>query len=457
MTTTTSAIDELSANVLDTQFEDFDQATIDQAKNRVLDSIGCAIGAGNTPDVKVFVDLVKNWGGKEEATILVHGSKGPAQNVAMVNSIMARTLDFEPLSPIVEGKSILGHTSGTTVMTAITLGEVNGIDGKELITALLVGDNFASRVSAACGGSGEIFARGWGTTGSINLLGATAVAGRLLGLNKLQMRNAFGIALNQVTVTNVQSIWDGATTFKLPQGLSARNGIFAAELAKVGWTGTKDALLSRFGYFHYYGIDLDTEILTRDLGKKYYQDATIKRYPCCAATHLPINCALALVTKHDVNAEDIEEVILGLPRSALEGFCNKPFIIGDYPPCEAIYSYAYTLASALVRKCVKPEHFLEESIRDSQVNALINKIKMKELSEAVGRTQVEVRMKNGQVFSETDVEHDPMTTDEIIAKFRANVDFSQTVTREKSEKLLSLLENLEVLESVNKMVELSVI
>lgn len=164
MTTTTAspAIEALSANILDTRFEDFEQATVDQAKNRILDAVGCVIGAGNAPDVKALIDLVTNWGGKEEATILVYGVKGPAQNVAMVNSIMARTLDFEPLSGIVEGKTVGGHISGTTVMTAITLGEVKGVDGKELITALLVGDDFAMRVFAASGGSYGLFARGWG-------------------------------------------------------------------------------------------------------------------------------------------------------------------------------------------------------------------------------------------------------------------------------------------------------
>lgn len=95
---------------------------------------------------------------------------------------------------------------------------------------------------------------------------AVAIAGRLLGLNRDQMRNAFGIVLNRLG-GSFQIIWDGTTSFKLPQGLSARDAIFSAELARAGWTGPKDALLSRCGYYELFTEGCtDQEILTKDLG-----------------------------------------------------------------------------------------------------------------------------------------------------------------------------------------------
>jgi len=48
----------------------------------------------------------------------------------------------------------------------------------------------------------------------------------------------------------------------------------------------------------------------------------------------------------------------------------------------------------------------------------------------------------------------PLTKAEIVAKFRANVDFSQTVPRDNAEKALRLLEKLEELDNVNKIVAL---
>src|SRR4030042_2699302 len=107
------------------------------------------MGGANAPGNAALIDLVKNWGGKEEATIWVHGGKAPAHNVAMVNSIMARSFGFGALTDTFERKKIGSHQSETTVPIALTLGEAMGINGKELITALLVGDDVGNRISFA--------------------------------------------------------------------------------------------------------------------------------------------------------------------------------------------------------------------------------------------------------------------------------------------------------------------
>jgi 2-methylcitrate dehydratase PrpD len=107
-------IEALSANVLDTRFESFDQATLNNAKSRIIDVVGCLIGGANAAGNSALVDLVREWGGKAEATILLHGGRVPAHHAAMVNSIMARSFDFEALCPQVEGEIIPAHTSGTT-------------------------------------------------------------------------------------------------------------------------------------------------------------------------------------------------------------------------------------------------------------------------------------------------------------------------------------------------------
>jgi len=455
-------IEALSANVLETRFENFDPATVENARYRIIDVLGCAIGGANAAGNAALVKLVKDWGGKKEALIIVHGGKVPAHNAAMVNSIIARSFDFEPVGVLFEGKFIPAHISGTTVMTAITLGEMKDISGKELITALLVGDDVASRVLIA---TGFRLTHGWDNPGTVNMIGATAIAGRLLGLNKRQMRNAFGIVLSQLA-GSVQNVWDFSTAFKLPQGLSARNGIFSAQLAKAGWTGPEDILLSRYGYYYLYTKGCqDLDILTRDLGKQYYSDSSFKPYPSCRGTNPPIDCALALVRKYNIKADDIAEVIQYVPKEELELFCAKPFRIGDFPHGNAAFSYQYTVANALLRGSSKPEHFSETAIRNPQVNDLISKIRIAELpgERMLSATKLEVRMKDGRQFSEfTDTPkgdpiRNPMSKDEIRDKFRANVEFSQTVSRDNAENALNLLGNLEGLDSVQKIVKLLVI
>jgi 2-methylcitrate dehydratase PrpD len=453
-------IEELVENIINTRFENIDEVTSENAKLKIMDVLGCVINGAKAAGNSELMELVKGWGGIEEATILVWGGRVPAHNAAMVNSVMARSYDFEPVNTLVDGKEIPNHLSGTTVITALSAGEMKGVNGKELISALVAGDDTAARVLAA---SGFDFNLGWDNTGTINMIGATAVAGRLLGLNKLQMRNAFGLVLNQMA-GSFQSIYDATTAFKLPQGLSARNGIFSSQLAKAGWIGPEDALLSSFGYYHLYTNGCkNPEILTKDLGKKYYNQATFKPYPCCRGSHSAIECALAIVRRNEIKAEDIEEIILYAPKMDLELFLGQPFQIKGFPHASAAFNFQYIVANVLLRKSIKPEHFSKEAIRDHRINTLIRKIRLSEIKEAPGvNAKLEVKLQNGKILSEyNDIPQGeplkkPLLIGDIKTKFLANVDFSQTLKRVNAEKALDLLENLEEIDCVNRIVELLV-
>ena len=144
-----SIVAELVKNVLETPFEAFDESIVERAKDRIIDVVGCIIGGANASGNSIIVDLMRWWGGKKESTILVHGGKFPSHNAALINCVMSRSYDFEPAGPLVEGKSTPAHLSGTTVPTAIAVAEQKGASGKDLLTALILGDDLASRIIAA--------------------------------------------------------------------------------------------------------------------------------------------------------------------------------------------------------------------------------------------------------------------------------------------------------------------
>lgn len=457
-TIASTAIEKMAANVLETRFDNFDGATLENARNRIIDTLGCLIGGSGDPGNPEIVKLIKDTGGQAEATILVYGGKVPVGNAAMVNSVMSRSFDFEPVSPLVGGVHMPGHISGTTVPTAFSMAEAVDTGGKDMITAMLVGDDIASRMLAA---SGFGFTLGWDGTGTVNAFGATAIAGRLLGLNELQLRNAFGIVLNQIGST-LQTMWDGTIAFKLPQGLSARAGIFSAQLAKAGWTGPDDAFFSRFGYYPMFTEGCQRpEYLTDDLGKQYYSDSVIKPYPCCRIPHAAIDCALALINKYNISADDIRDINLYVSASGLDHVCGHPFHIGAFPHLNAAFSYQYVVATALLYGCVKPQHFTEKAIRDPKVNAFLQRVKLLEWPGAVLETaKLTLIMKDGRQFTEScegakgDPRYNPMSKDEIIDKFWTNVEFSGKISRPKAAEFLKLAENLEDLDSVRKLIPL---
>ena len=139
---------------------------------------------------------------------------------------------------------------------------------------------------------------------------------------------------------------------------------------------------------------------------------------------------------------------------------SKPYLVGDYPPMNALWSYYYAVASALVRKSSKNENYTDEYILDPKVQTLIRKVKLADLDRPVG-VELEVKMKDGRRFSEyvsaaSGEPSNPLTRDALIAKFMEQVEFSQMVKRSEAEKIIDLVEKLEAVDNVNKIVSLTV-
>ena len=264
-------VEEWAAHIAKTGFESFDRETVAQAKSRIIDLVGCTIGGANAPGNSILLDLIKSWRGRKEATILVHGTKAPAHNAAWLNSIMARSFDFGIILPYIGDVLAPGHVSESTVPTAITAAEWKHASGKELITALILGEDLTIRLIAA---SRFIPGTGWDSPGIVDKFGTVAIAAKLMGLNERQITNAFGIILDQLA-GSFQAINDGSHNFKLGQGLAARDGIISAEMAQKGWIGVNDPLQGKYGYFTLYCKGSDPEILTKKLGRIYGVDAHI--------------------------------------------------------------------------------------------------------------------------------------------------------------------------------------
>jgi 2-methylcitrate dehydratase PrpD len=473
-----AVLEAFTDNVLNTRFEDIDQATISNEKYLILDMIGCAIGGAILPDMVAMVKMVEDWGGKKEATILGHGVKAPVHDVAFANCLMGRSFDHGVL--VTAGG---GHASETTALSALAIAESKGIDGKELIKALVVGDDIASRVtSASMGGppgsspmrsfrgrNTEIdFGAGFEPWGTFTTIGTTAIASRLLGLDIFQIKNAFGIAVNLISGGG-SGLWDGTTTFKLSQGSSGRSGILAAKLAKAGWTGLLDPFgpkNSYFGVFARQGVNLPEE-LTKNIGKKYIVDVLRpKMHPGGGPTQTTTDAAIEFATKHDIKANDINEVILRLsPAHAAHFHYMRPYKVGDYPTADALFSYKYSVTNGLVRRSGKNKDYTEEAIRDPLIQTVINNMTLAELDKPIG-FEIEVKLKDGRSITEYyDVhvgrvpgESGPMilSKDIMVGRFMDQIEFSQLVSKKNAEKIVEMVEKLEEIDNVANIVELAV-
>lgn len=455
-----SVIAELIRNVLETPFERFSADEVERARVKLLDVTGCMIGGAKAPGCSMLLDLITEWGGLEEGMILAHGIKVPLHNAALVNSVMARSYDFEPTGPLVDGKSTPAHLSGTTVPTAVTVADQKHVSGKDLLTALIVGDDIASRIIAA---SNMDVDSGFDSTGTVNAFGAAAIAGRLMGLNEQQLLNAFGIVLNQFAGT-FQNIFDAAHAFKLPQGLSSQAGIFSAKLAQKGFTGVRDPLLSKYGYFALYCKSYQLDLLTKNLGKEYYMDNTCKPYPCCRSNHAAIECVLNILQSNPVPLEDVEEIVVDITPKARNFAVGQPFKIRDVPQIDAAFNIQYNVANALLRRGTRLEHFAEESILDDRIADLVRKVRLTATTppETPLGAGVSIRLKNGSEYNaRVDMPKGhgvltPLSYAEKKTKFFDNVRFSGMVPVGKAEEAVELLEHIEEVDNVSKIFRLLV-
>jgi 2-methylcitrate dehydratase PrpD len=451
---------EFAVNVVKTRFNDLDEITVSRARWRILDAVGCAIAGANAAGCGALLSVIKKWGGALESTVLVHGFKAPLFHAAMMNSLMTRSFDYEPVGAEGGGKSSPAHISGTTVPTALAVAEAQGASGQDLITALALGDDIASRLGVA---SGFDFDLGWDNTGTINTFGAAAIAGKLLGLNENQIHNAFGIALNQLAGT-MDGVMDKTMSFKLPIALSSRNGIFAAELAQQEYIGVKDPFLGRNGFFKLYCRNADTGEVLKGLGKRFYADTIIKPYSACRTTHSSIDSALKLALGNGFKAVEVETIEIKATPGVCRGFCSGALAFGETLQIEAAFNIPYTVACALLRKEVKPDYFTDAAIKDPEIQGLITKISLVPAipPEKGQHTEINMKMKDGRTlkantdFPKGHYYESPITYDEIKAKFRNNVAYSKSVSSKKAEKALSLIEKLEDLKDASELIALLV-
>ena len=516
----------LIANVLNTRFEDLGPEVVDNSKRRIIDMIGNAIGGTRCDGNPEAVEMFKSWGGKEESTILGFGGKGPVQNVATLNCLLGRSFDRGLVTVIIEGDGTSGtiyidgkpirrfasHITETTALTALALGEIKGIDGKEFLTAMVVGDDLAARLLIANDRTPPGQApspdlppappsRGNSTT-----FGVAAIYGRIMGLNSAQINNALGLTMmisgggvmagpSAPAASSRQARsapksnsgdkaqeanpgWKGVNdpffkeqiarggyeetvSVKFWNAIEARNGISAAQYAEVGWPGVKNPFFAERGGFYPSLASCNRgERIIKGLGKEFHVEQVFKPWPGGRPTNIVTETALALVDKYDIDTDNIDEIMLNLSLTCTAVHYSKPYIIGDYPPMNALWNFYFAAASTLYRRSSVDENFTSEKIRDPKLQALIQKVKLGYLDKPEG-VELVVTMKDGQTYSQyvdrpLGEPYKPLTRDGLIDKFMEQVEFSRLVDRKDAEKLVDLLENLEEVKDVNRITELAV-
>jgi 2-methylcitrate dehydratase PrpD len=287
--------------------------------------------------------VVNRWGGRPESRVLLRGTRLPAPQAALLNASMGHALDFD--DTLDTGGSI--HP-GVSVLGAVlaVCDSLEGVTGRDVLLAVALGLDVSCRIALA-----STLDRGWHRTAAIGVFGATAAAGKLLGLTPEQMLAAFGIAYSHAA-GNRQCILDGALTKRMQAGQAASAGVFSAVLAQTGFTGAHNIFSGRFGFFELYQPNgYDASVLLRDLGTEFRGEAlSYKPYPCGRPLHPAIDAALAARARLDIERpEDIGAVTIEAdPAGHGDQFVRGPAKRRPTQVVEAQFAQPFLVATALV-------------------------------------------------------------------------------------------------------------
>jgi 2-methylcitrate dehydratase len=422
---------------LNLKYEDLPENVIHEVKRFLYDSIGCAYGAYGTKDVNIIYKIYKEMEGKPEATIIGFGDKIPAVNAALVNSLMIRSLDFNDIY----WKEDPSHPSDI-IPAALAVGEMMNADMKDVIVAIVLAYEFEMRMCEfAVPGVRE---RKWHHA-TLTQFVSPVVAGKLLNLTENEMVNAIGINASHNHTIGCPTAGKLTMMKNTVDPLAVQSGVFAALMAKKGYTGTEAIFEGKEGFMDVFGPEWNINKLTGNLGEKFkILECGMKAFPSEALTHTHITATLKAVTENNINPENIKEVKVTAIAKAVDILFDKnKYEINSRETAD--HSLPYCIARAIIDRKITTQSFDEEKLFDPLLKEVIYKIKG-EPSEKFEKMFPEKQPSQVVITTKDDKEYkvyleypkgdprEPMTMEDLDNKFNALSDKLLTKTRQNQIK-----------------------
>ena len=442
----TTEAERLAEFVTRSSFEDLSPAALEQLKIRVLDSLGCAIGALDGEPVRLVRAHVEEFAGPPRCTLIGGGAAAP-DRATLYNSALVRYLDFND-SYIAPGETCHPSDNLGAVLAAT---EYAGGDGRDLLAALAVAYQVQCRLCDVA----PVRARGFDHTTQGSYAVAAGVS-KALGLDAQRTANAIaisGTAFNalRVTRTGPLSHWKG-----LAYPNTAASCTHATFLAARGITGPTLVFEGNKGFMEsiagHFSIDWSREDLER------VRQTSVKKYNAEFHSQSTLEAVLELREEYGIRAQDVL-------RIEIETFDVAYNIIGGGEEGdktvvrikeEADHSLPYMTAVALLDGQVLPEQYAPERIGSSDVQALLRKVSVRPVEEFSrqfpARMPCRVRMvlSDGRVLSREKADYQgfftrPMSWESVVAKFdRLSAPYADAALRRQITAAVEHLEGITV-------------
>lgn len=433
-----------------TRFESLGKSVAHEVKRRVLDSIGTALGAWKSRPAKVTRELAMSVSAPGGGSVLGSRHRTTPDLAAFTNGALVRYLDFNDTYLSLEP----AHPSDN-IPACWAVGQACGANGKDIIAAIALAYEVQCRLCDAA----SLRKHGWDHV-VYGALSTALAAARLMKLTPEQMVHALGLAgvcnfATRQTRTGQISDWKACAFSN-----AARNGVFAAQLARLGMTGPHEIFEGPKGLF---------KLVTGPFTPKWaggpddwmIRKTYIKYWPAEYHSQSAIDAALQL--RPEIGGLDNVESI------TIESFEAAVSIIGSEPekwrPTSretADHSMPFCVALAIRDGDVTRATFSDANVRDAKVHAVLDRVKIVETAECNRGypdgipNKLIVRTRDGRTLSKLVTyprghAGNPMTDDEVVRKFRLLAE--GVVSERVAERIIELSMTLDTLTDVSPLLE----
>lgn len=383
-----------------------------EAKHRILDTLAAMVSGAHLKPGEMAIRYARSQGGVAEATVVTTDIRTSAVNAALVNGMFAHadeTDDFEPVTK--------AHPGSAVVPAALAMAEREGRSGKELVNAVALGYDLCCRFLLALGPD---LVRGShrSAEGTSSTMGAVGAAAALARLDEKGMRHALSYAAQQVSglwswVRDAEHV-EKAFDFS---GMGARNGVTAAIMAQMGFSGVWDVFDGEHNALAALSTAPNPEEMVAGLGSRYFVTETaIKPYSVGYPIQAPLDAFLTLHREHGLTADNVERIVVRLPEDGARVVNDRAM-----PDVNCQHIIAVALVSGTVS--FEDSHSYER-MADPAVRAVKARVQLvadpKLMDRAAPRSgRVEVTLKDGRTVSHF-TRHAPGTKENPMDTARVN-------------------------------------
>lgn len=419
---------------------------LSDAETLVLDWLGVAIAGGQTGSGRISARWGEAQGGPAEATFLASGARGPAMHVAFANAIASHSIELDDVDVLA-----LFHFSPPVVGAALAAAEAEKASGKEFLAAVVAGCEMMARASEATNPS--LRDRGFHTTPTCGVFGAAVAAGKLMRLDQGQFVSALGLAGAQAS--GLMEMYGPSMQKRFNPGPTARNGIVAAQMARLGFTGAATIFEGERGFCRAFSDRYDVTRLTHGLGKEFPIHIEYKPYSCARPIHNAIDCAIAV--RRDVG--DVARIRCMRMRRH-PAWANYHLNKEPKTYHEAQVSLPYSVAVALVDGAALLPQYRDERLADPVIRRLAEMLEVTadpSLPRGVS-CHLAVETEDGKTYT-AQVDHprgsivNPMTLEEMRSKVHLLGD--EVLGRATIERLIETVTQIAAAPRIDDMVRLA--